>query len=151
MELNDRKMIAQHLREAINREDLSTREAARFLNIAPYYISMGVNEKLWDSMSKSARERIETWHQSREKISAFLIPEGEEICKEKEKKVAEKPAEEATPQQKIAEKLNVPAQKVYKNPEEKSAQLGTTETQRLKVILDIDINLSVNGQKVQLR
>jgi hypothetical protein len=81
----DKKAISEALREAMNKEDLHTRQAASFLNLNPCYVSRVLNPKHWDSMSKTARERLQEWFESREPIKDFKIPEGEEIWKPKEK------------------------------------------------------------------
>jgi hypothetical protein len=93
----NKKAISDHYREAVTREDLQIREAAKFLNINPCYLSMAVNERFWDSMSKAAWDRLNEWHESRGKISEFVIPQGEEIFVQKpyvpkEKKVIDKKA-----------------------------------------------------------
>ena len=72
-----KKEIADHYMEAINREDLHTGEAARYLNLNPCYLSMVKIEKHWSSMSQAAWDRLGEWHDSRCKISEFVIPEME--------------------------------------------------------------------------
>jgi hypothetical protein len=79
------KAMSDHLTDALTKEDLGRRDAARLLNLNPCYITMGMNPKFWDSMSKFAKDRIKEWHDSRDSISAFRIPEGEEIWKPAEK------------------------------------------------------------------
>ena len=81
-----KKEIADHYMEAINREDLHTSQAGRFLNLNPCYLSMVKNQKHWPSMSQAAWDRLEEWHESRCKISEFIIPEGEPIFKKPERK-----------------------------------------------------------------
>jgi len=81
-----KKEIADHYMEATNREELRTREAARYLNLNPCYLSMVKTERHWSSMSQAAWDRLEEWHESRCKISEFVIPEGEEIFKKPERK-----------------------------------------------------------------
>jgi hypothetical protein len=148
MELNDKKIMAEHLRDAMNREDLSTREAARCLNLAPYYLSMSQNENSWAAMGRSPWERIEQWHNTREKLTSFRIPEGEEIWKPKEKSV-DPPKKSPVIKEKVAVEKN--AEDLPGVIEIKHSQAYSPEIQRLKVALDIEINLTVNGQKVQLR
>ena len=80
--LDMKKEIAEHLKEAMSREELNTRLAARFLNLNPSYISMAQNMNSWDSMSKAAWERLYEWHcqdNCHQKIRSFIIPEGEAI------------------------------------------------------------------------
>lgn len=77
--------MSEHLTDAMTKEDLGRRDAAKFLNLNPCYITMAMNPKFWDSMSRFAKDRIKEWHDSRDLISAFQIPEGEEIWKPAEK------------------------------------------------------------------
>ena len=81
-----KKEIAGHYVEAMNREDLHTSQAGRFLNLNPCYLSMVKNQKHWPSMSQAAWDRLEEWHESRCKISEFIIPEGEGIFKKPERR-----------------------------------------------------------------
>ena len=81
-----KKEIADHFMEAMNREDLHTSQAGRFLNLNPCYLSMIKNSKHWSGMSRGAWDRFEEWHETRDKISAFVIPEGEPIFKKSERK-----------------------------------------------------------------
>lgn len=81
----NKQQISDALREAMNRENLHTRETAQKLNLNPCYISMSQNPKSWDSMGKTAWLRLEDWHVTRGPIGEFVIPEGEEIWKPKEK------------------------------------------------------------------
>lgn len=77
----DYKTLSGHLQEAMLRENLTNREVAGFLNLAPCYISMILRPELWQSASKAAWDRIKEWSDARVKISEFKIPEGEEIWK----------------------------------------------------------------------
>lgn len=81
-----KKEIADHFMEAMNREDLHTSQAGRFLNLNQCYLSMIKNSKHWSGMSRGAWDRFEEWHETRDKISAFVIPEGEPIFKKSERK-----------------------------------------------------------------
>jgi len=84
--LESKKEISGYLIKALDRENLSTREAAQFLNMNPIYMSMARNPKMFDSMSKAAWERLQDWMNTRDKISEYKIPELEEIYKVPEKK-----------------------------------------------------------------
>jgi hypothetical protein len=85
MSIIDKKSISGALKEAMAREDLNTRAVAKALNLNPCYISMCQNPNSWDSMGKAPWVRLEEWAVTRDKISEFKIPEGEEIWKPKEK------------------------------------------------------------------
>lgn len=171
----EKEKSSRHLIEQMNREELNTRATAGFLNLNPIYISMVQNKANWDSISRSAWERIIEWHNTREKISDFKIPEGEEIWKPKVKNnlsetkapiIREKKGKEKTRPEKTnrdsaptvtdpepeAEKHAPPAAIPDPVPAEAYAGLlvSEPETARLRVALDIEINLVVNGQKIRL-
>jgi hypothetical protein len=81
----NKQQISDALKEAMNHEDLHTRAVAQKLNLNPCYISMCQNPNSWDSMGKTAWLRLEEWANTRGQISEFVIPDGEEIWKAKEK------------------------------------------------------------------
>lgn len=85
MTTDDKKEIVSALKEHIDREELHTREVAKYLNLNPIYISLAKNEKQWDALSRAAWERLEEWFLTRSPVKDFRIPEGEEIYKPKEK------------------------------------------------------------------
>lgn len=166
METLNRKEISEALREAMNKEDLHSRATATALNLNPCYISMALNPKSWDSMSNPAWLRLEEWYETREAIPLFKIPDGEEIWKPKERYSGERkeaismglraPNKNKEEDKKIVEKVKKtdppPVQdkqvkEVKTKPEQKQE---FTDAVRLKVALDIEINLVVNGQKVHL-
>jgi hypothetical protein len=68
----DKKSISNHLRDAVFKEGLPYREVAACLGIkGPYYISMALNHKHWDSISKAVWKRLEEWYLSGEPIRNF--------------------------------------------------------------------------------
>jgi hypothetical protein len=69
----------------MSKEDLTTREAAKALNLNPCYLSMARYPKSWNSMSKDAWYRLTQWHNSRGKITEFKLPDDEAIWKPQEK------------------------------------------------------------------
>lgn len=96
----EKQQISEHLIEAMNREELHTRKAAEYLNLNPCYISMAKRVSSFNAMSAAAWERLADWHTSRDKISAFVIPEGEELYKPFDRKIAEKEVPEVKPEKK---------------------------------------------------
>jgi len=99
MKTEEMKTLSEHLIDAINREDLTTRQAAEYLGLNPGDISMAKNPKLWDSMSKEAWYRLTFWHNSQCKLSEYKIVEDAEVYQPKEK--ADKKTElKETPKQK---------------------------------------------------
>jgi hypothetical protein len=79
MKTEEMKIISEHLIDAMSKEDLTTREAAKALNLNPCYVSMARNPKNWNSMSKDAWYRLTQWHNSRGKITEFEISDDEPI------------------------------------------------------------------------
>jgi hypothetical protein len=163
-----KRVLMDSLKEAMSKEDLNTRAAARCLNLNPCYLSMAQNPNSWDAMGKAPWERIELWADTRDKLSSFVIPEGEEIWKPKEKgdpqyKSKKKQPDTITTPVDDSNMFNA----LKKEKEKKAFREGKKEvdeivkkhmpdqqfidTARLKVALDIEINLTVNGQNVQLQ
>jgi hypothetical protein len=175
------KEISDALIEAMNRENLHTREAARALNLNPCYVSMVQNPKSWDQIGKTAWARIEDWFYTRGPIVLFEIPAMEQIWKPKEKVYTPDPNQDKRQKEKdkIEEKIG---QEVLSNDEKTLSkdrktnvkkllkqskntnilpshpfeakqpitEQQFTDTARLKIALDIEINLLINGQKVEI-
>jgi hypothetical protein len=158
----DKKSISEALREAMNKEELHTRQAARFLNLNPAYISMSLNPNSWNAMSKMAWFRLEDWFNRREPLSSFSIPEGEEIWKPKEKaantseKEPKKPAmvkpeltasEKAYLEDKAAHDRAVIARnemdKMFPGIKTKYDALAAPEPVHIPITLDLKINIEV--------
>jgi hypothetical protein len=126
MTTNDKEHIMNELRAAMNREELHTRQVAKCLNLMPAYISMALNPKSWDSMSKAAWSRLEEWYLSRDKITNFQLPVGEALYVVKEKtykttpKATEEP-DEHSPQSVLSTKKQQP--KTHRQKAGKSVRL----------------------------
>jgi|WetSurSiteA1Bulk_404760.scaffolds.fasta_scaffold41437_2 hypothetical protein len=175
----DKKAISDALKEAMNKEDLNTRAAAKALNLNPCYVSMAQNPKSWDAMGKTPWIRLEEWFLTRGSISSFEIPDGEDIWKPKEKaqdapkkdvskhsagekrKIAEydpkklneeKEVEEHSPENSdfltAIDKINEATEFIVKTVIPESMK---HDPLKLKLALDIEINLTINGQKVHLQ
>jgi len=71
MNLEEKKMVSQHLIEEINRTGISTRLAGEWLGMQPCYVSMAKNPDNFDSMSRSAWNALEKWHLSREPLDSY--------------------------------------------------------------------------------
>ena len=145
MELTEKKQLSAALKQALTEEHLWTKDAGLFLNINPAYISMMLNPKLFDKAAISAWHRIKEWSTTKGKISDFKLPDGEKVRIPVES-VKRKPKEK--PAAKTSEKLqtNPPAGNIPGSIESTLTEL--TECARVKVCLDIEINLHVNGTKV---
>ena len=75
----DKKTLARTILEACEHESLNYRQAGKFLNIASPTFSLIKKEVSYVLVSPRYWDRIAEWAQTRQKISAFMIPEGEEI------------------------------------------------------------------------
>lgn len=85
----EKQEIGSHFNEAMDHEDLHNCQAARFLNLNPCYITWIKNEKYWSDISQAAWDRFNLWHQGRDKLSAFVIPENEPIWDKRNNKKVE--------------------------------------------------------------
>lgn len=163
-----KKEIAARLKEALLAEHLYNAQAAKCLNLIPNYITMMLNHRMWDHCPAKAWTRTEE-ALSQGKISEFKIPAGEKIvdgvkgykkkgntlitATEQEKKVPESShSDEDCSQHKNGRRMT------EEELENLLTKMGSKffktftrpETDRLKVSLDIEINLIVNGKKVQI-
>jgi hypothetical protein len=190
-----REQISTALIQAMGKEDLNTRAAAKFLNLNPCYVSMARNPKSWDSMGKTPWVRLEEWVQTREALKLFSIPEGEEEWKPKEK--AQGTEQKAQKQEQNAESgdkkagskiklkfITAPIKEKKKKDTVKNEEIRPAYTHseeyvqslickitdltnkleakpaienipipdptRVKIAMDIEINLVVNGQRVTI-
>ena len=159
MNNNDKIKISEHMVEAMIREDLSTRAVGKYLGVAPMNVSMLCRQTSFPSISKEAWERFEQWHLSREKISDFKVPvpgsfesepaENKELSPEATKTKTEADSPELVSYEEMIKNTRV------LNKEEKAARLKARakakaeDPSRIKIALDININLFVNGQKVR--
>lgn len=157
--MNDiaKKSASERLVKAMEFEKLGPSEVGRKLGILPQYITMAKQEKFWPKMPRSAWDRILHWVNSGETIHHYKPP-----IELAPKEISRRPAGEKTEQMQVT-KNNLP---VYKDPpkmpERTEAPLAVkkitpspdvqfTDTARLKVALDIEINLVINGQKINLK
>lgn len=165
-----KKLISEHLRDSITREDLTNREAAEMLKIQPGYISLVFNEKHRDSCPANAWEKLEAWHTSRQTLKEwqnfgqYVEPVKESENETKTAPEEQKPVKSSKPKVKQKrkadpDKIQAEAFSKYSSteapfpviPAVATPDVQFTDTARLKVALDIEINLVVNGQKVQVR
>lgn len=153
-----KRSAVERLHKAMELEKISTSETARQLNILPQYLSMALNEKTWDKLSKAAWDRILFWCNSGETIRHFKIPTGEAIVQSwKKKSSIQLPPkvigriatqDEAKKIIDSVDKITAPLAVEKASPDPGQ---DFTDTARLKVCLDIEINLVINGQKVQVK
>jgi len=155
-EINDvaKRSAAERLVKAMQLEKMGPFDAARKLNILAQYISMSKQEKFWPKMPKSAWDRILLWCNTGETLHHFKVPNGEVKKDDIKKKVIELPPKEISrkppdivnPDEKITAPLELEVEKL--SP---ALTQEFTDTARLKVCLDIEINLVINGQKISLK
>jgi hypothetical protein len=159
----DKKAISEALVQAMNKEELHTRQCASYLNLNPCYISMAQNPKSWDSMGKAAWIRLRDWFDTNEPIHRFQIPDGEEIWKPKEKTTEVKPGVEGEKAQKAFEKeLKAHDERVIERnrmpnkafekmlnkvgeikPSDRDYAIAAPEPMRIPIQLDLKINIEV--------
>lgn len=144
--------ISEKLNRAIEAEHIMLMEAARNLGTAANYLSMIRNTTQWHKCAKSGWEAVSLWANSGQKLSEYGASHGRIMItpEVKQKLVAEtKEALKKEVSEKPVDKVNLtillPVEPVTPEPGNQF-----TDTARLKVELDIEINLVVNGQKVKI-
>ena len=150
--------ISEKLNRAIEAEHIMLMEAARNLGTAPNYLSMIRNTGQWHKCAKSGWEAVSLWANSGQKLSEYCpahgsiaMPENNELKPEVKKvliaetKEALKKEAAGKPVDKVNLTIPLPAEPVTPEPGQQF-----TDTARLKVELDIEIYLVVNGQKVKI-
>jgi len=176
--MNDiaKKATMEKLLHTIEVEKLESKsEIARKLGIRSNYISMILNEKQWPHCPKSAWEAVLNWLNSGYTLAQFSekFPVKEQPKKESEQplikikpgvlearqKVLAEREKEATIIDKLAEtkseevREQIIKEAVKSHPiavEALQSKQEFTDTARLKIALDIEINLVVNGHKVSM-
>lgn len=83
MENINKAQLSAALKKALSSEHLWSRDAAKFLNLNPVYISMMLNPKTFDKCGATAWTRLNEWFLTNEPLSDFRIPDGEEIWQPK--------------------------------------------------------------------
>lgn len=145
---------------AIVAEQLTNKEAAAAIEIQGNYLSMIKHPKQWLKCPAHAWDTLLKWVNSGQTLREYAVKHGKF-----KHDIDERPAEDPPPplepairvkpealekrRKELAEKEKITAPlKVEKAIPAIGADF--TDTARLKVCLDVEINLSVNGQKVQL-
>ena len=150
--------ISEKLNRAIEAEHIMLMEAARNLGTAANYLSMIRNATQWHKCAKSGWEAVSLWANSGQKLSEYstahgriamsenneLKPEVKKVLIAETKEALKKEATEK-PADKVKLAKPLPVDPITPEPGQQF-----TETARLKVELDIEIYLVVNGQKVKI-
>ena len=159
-EMNEiaKRSASERLQKAMGLEKLRPSDTARHLNILPQYVTMSKSEKYWPKMPKSAWDRILLWVNSGETLHHFKPPV-ELPPKEISRKPAEvKPEETVKPELDFIQPIDPEPeiqkgqliQKLSKSVRINPVQQLTDTDARLKISLDIEINLMINGKKITL-
>ena len=171
--------ISEKLNRAIEAEHIMLVEASRHLGTPANYLSMIRNPTQWPRCPKSGWEAVYQWYNSGQKLSEFSVQHGavsprqaEELKPEVKKVLVEEMKEELKKEEVRQKAINaiqeigkIVMDEVKKMPADNistTAPLAVeqalpepgqqfTDTARMKVALDIEINLVVNGQKVQVK
>lgn len=146
MENEQKKQLSDKLKKALLDEHLWAKDAAGYLNLNPTYISMMLNPKFFDKCGATAWKRIEEWANTGDKISNFILPANE---KRREKEKVQEPVskEPMSKKDKTHSEISpevIPPIKVM--PDIQIAE----DPIRLRVALDLEINVHVNGTRVRI-
>ena len=157
-------LVSGKLKVQRENERIANVDAARNLGIPANYVSMICNPAQWEKCPAWAWNKANNWYNSGQKLSEYSVAHSavsssrnDELKPEVKEKLI---AETKQAMRKTAKKVQKEAQR--KDDEKPIAPLAVeknipapdvqfTDTARLKVALDIEINLVVNGQKVLLQ
>jgi len=142
--------------DAMIAEGLTNKEAADAIGIPANYLSMIKSPKMWPKCPAKAWEAALKWVNSGQTLKEYAVKHGKvrpdpEPLKEppQEPVLRVKPEALERRLKELAEKRKITAPlKVEKAIPSPGAEF--TDTARLKVCLDVEINLLVNGQKVKV-
>jgi hypothetical protein len=126
--MNDisKTQVQTRLNKAIESEGLKINDAAACLGINATYVSMIRNEKQWTKCPFAAWEEVLKWVNSGQRLKEYS---------EKHGKILPYKAEEIKREEKPQELTSIQNKKQIENS---------------KVIIDIEINLIINGKKIRL-
>jgi hypothetical protein len=127
MNNTDKKELMQLLRKAMQREELRPREVAKCLNLNPYYVTVMLNPDYWHSAGIAPFDRVRLWVDSRLKLTEFVIPEGEEIWKAKEKATGIIPTDSRTDVKRGTEEAKTGKNGKEESPRETQKSSPTTD------------------------
>jgi hypothetical protein len=163
--------IQTKLVKAMAAENIGPSETARIFGIPPNYISMMKNPQAWDKCPKSAWEAVLLWINSGQGLKEYsekhgkVLPEKKEVEehspasvmpeeKDPEQARADHYAHEALKATEIAigmPAINSEGKLSYENSERKNERTEKINANAQKVIIDIEINLIINGKKIEMK
>ena len=171
----DKKTLARTILEACEYESLNYRQAGKLLNIPSPTFSLIKKEETYDLVSPKYWQRISEWAETRRKIAQFVIPDSEEIIGQYrahqpavgEAKQIPQASDFPTPDNSATApiippgdgKSIKPKKDVAGSKKQKEKPVGGSEIipvsppleppciviPPLKLVLDIDLRISVNG------
>ena len=136
--MNDiaKESISSKLIKALESEQLSTNDGSKILGIKAIYASMIKNPKSWHKCPLSAFETALLWVNSGETLRNYAVKNGIDLTPVvREKKIKSESKEITQPEKPI--KINV-------------LKPILTQSENQKVVIDIEINILVNGKKITL-
>lgn len=173
--------IQTKLVKAMAAENIGPSETARIFGIPPTYISMMKNQQAWDKCPKSAWEAVLLWINSGQGLKEYsekhgkvlpekhesvlhhgTIPQSEawhqEIAEQTGNPIQAQRDHEAHQLLKETEKMFYPEQtepEVIKTPlgeefEFRRSMMGS-KPENQRIVIDIEINLIINGKKIEMK
>jgi hypothetical protein len=133
--------IQTKLNKAVESEGLSLTEAGRCIGIMPNYLSMIRNEGQWEKCGVTAWDTVLKWVNSGQSLREYSEKHGKVLPENKEQK-------QGTIISRIIETKPIEKNEIRNKSIIK--ELVTTQNQRQKVIIDIEINLIINGEKIKI-
>lgn len=163
--------LRDSLNQAIYNENISKKQASMQLGISPGYISLINNEKYWETVSVAAWEKVRTWVLSEVPIASYSssISSEEQSGQERDMEPKDVPGDvrkyPLTPRE--CHESIAPVKRGRKGKggvSLKDKEVHHTEgiipymvrtaneggIERRKVIIDLEINLNINGRVVRV-
>jgi len=133
--------IKTKLDKAIESEELMINEVAQSLGLLSQYVSMIRNEKTWDKVSKGAWETVLNWINSGQTLKEYGEKHGK-VCPEKHE---------------LRQDVLISADKKFDSELDPKNDLTAPplteyleEIEAVRLTIALDIEITVNGQKIKL-
>ena len=135
-----KQCISDKLIKAMTEENLKANDVGKIFNFSPCYVSMMKKPKQWDKCSKHSWEAVQKWTNS----GVTLLEYGTTYFPEPRLKIKH----ETQPEARAKVKPEAYQKRIAELKEQ--IELNTTTPENQKVVLDIEINLYINGKKLKL-
>lgn len=132
--------IKEKLINALEKEKISTAEAGRILGINPLYLTMMKNENTWPKCAKSAWDCVSVWINSGQKLVEYSEKHGKVLPENKVEIIKGNLSDVKIFNKELTHKEII---------KETDCKINKCETQ--KVVIDIEINLIINGKHIELK